>query len=52
VPETQALETQGLERQDWEAQADVRNAPAEAARAGIEVRLERGFGRILELLAP
>jgi hypothetical protein len=51
-PETQTPETQGRETQDSEMQADVRSAPAEAARAGIQVRLERGFGRILELLAP
>jgi hypothetical protein len=50
--ETQSPETRALETQDPETQADVRSAPAEANRAGIQVRLERGFGRILELLAP
>jgi hypothetical protein len=50
--DTQGQDTQGPETQDSETQADVRSAPAEATRAGIQVRFERGFGRILELLAP
>jgi hypothetical protein len=51
-PESQGPETQGPKTQDSETQADVLSDPAEATPAGIQVRLERGFGRILELLAP